>query len=76
MDLDESTTPIRLTCKITYTRLRGSEYPPGLRWEWQNRILGWVNAQISVFAYIKHEDNRNAPVVATQFAGLFLKKIF
>ncbi len=68
VDRDEGTSPIRLTCGITYLRLRRSEYPPNLRQEWQNRIRGWVNDGINVFAYIKHEDNPNAPVVAVQFA--------
>ena len=71
VDRDEGTTPIRLTCRLTYLRLRRSEYPPDLRREWQDRIRGWVNDGITVFAYIKHEDNPNAPVVAVEFAQAF-----
>ena len=66
-DADEKTTPIRLTSRFTYIRLRRSQYPPELRREWQQRIQSWTGQGIDVFAFIKHEDNPEAPLVALQF---------
>ena len=67
-DGDEGTTPIHLTTRLTYVRLRKSEYPPALREDWQERIRDWVKKDIEVFAYIKHEDNPDAPLIAADFA--------
>jgi len=67
-DGDEATTPIHLTTRLTYVRLRKSEYPPALREDWQERIRDWVKNGIDVFAYIKHEDNPDAPLIASDFA--------
>jgi uncharacterized protein YecE (DUF72 family) len=67
-DADDHTTPLELTAPFTYIRLRRSEYNDQLRREWQDRIRNWAEAGIEVFAYIKHEDNPNAPLIAVDFA--------
>ena len=68
-DADEHTTPIELTAAFTYIRLRRSAYSEALRKEWQDRIRAWASDGIEVFAYIKHEDNPNAPQIALEFAN-------
>jgi len=68
-DADEHTTPIQLTAGCTYVRLRRSAYNASLRKEWQDRILAWARDGIEVFAYIKHEDNPEAPLIALEFAS-------
>ncbi len=70
-DADDHTTPIELTASFTYVRLRRSGYTAEQRREWQDRILGWAGRGIEVFAYIKHEDNPNAPLIAMEFARGF-----
>jgi uncharacterized protein YecE (DUF72 family) len=67
-DGDDHTTPLKMTAGYTYLRLRRSEYTPELRREWQDRIRGWAGNGIEVFAYIKHKDNPNAPLIALEFA--------
>lgn len=66
-DSDEKTTPIRLTASFTYLRLRKSGYPPEERMVWLERIQQWAGQGRDVFAFIKHEDNPDAPLVALQF---------
>jgi uncharacterized protein YecE (DUF72 family) len=66
-DADDKTTPVRLTSRFAYLRLRKSQYAEGQRREWQERIRSWVGQGIDVFAFIKHEDNPEAPLVALQF---------
>lgn len=68
-DADDHRTPMELTAGFTYVRLRRSEYSPEQRQEWQDRILGWARDGVEVFAYIKHEDNPNAPLIALDFAS-------
>ncbi|PYS40986.1 MAG: DUF72 domain-containing protein [Acidobacteria bacterium] len=68
-DADESTTPVELTAGFTYVRLRRSEYTDAKRREWQDRMRAWAQNDIEVFAYIKHEDNPNAPLIALEFAS-------
>lgn len=68
-DSNEDTTPIRLTAPVTYVRLRRDEYSDGRRAEWIARIRDWVNDGVDVFAYIKHEGNPDAPLIARQFAA-------
>ena len=68
-DADESTTPIRITAPVCYLRLRRSQYPDELRREWTTRIQGWVHDGVDVFAYIKHEENPDAPLIAKAFAA-------
>jgi uncharacterized protein YecE (DUF72 family) len=70
-DADDHTTPLELTAPFTYVRLRRSEYSDQLRQEWQNRINSWAQAGTEVFAYVKHEDNPNAPLIALEFAKGF-----
>ena len=67
-DADDHTTPIKLTAGFTYVRLRRSVYDSGQKQEWQDRIRGWARDGIEVFAYIKHENNPNAPLIALEFA--------
>ena len=67
-DADDHTTPIELTAGFTYVRLRRSEYDAEQRRAWQDRIRQWATQGIDVFAFIKHEDNPNAPLIALDFA--------
>jgi uncharacterized protein YecE (DUF72 family) len=67
-DADDHTTPLELTAPFTYIRLRRTEYDATRRTEWQERIRSWVSGGVDVFAYIKHEDNPNAPLIAVEFA--------
>ena len=67
-DADDHTTPMELTAGFTYVRLRRSEYSDTRRREWQDRIRSWARDGIEVFAYIKHEDNPDAPLIAVEFA--------
>ena len=71
-DADDHTTPLELTAGFTYVRLRRSSYDDAKRTEWQDRMRSWVRDGIEVFAYIKHEDNPNAPLIALEFAGGFV----
>jgi uncharacterized protein YecE (DUF72 family) len=68
-DADEGSTPVRLTAPATYVRLRRANYTAELLADWKSRIQDWVNDGIDVFAYIKHEDNPDAPLIARQFAA-------
>jgi len=67
-DADDHTTPLQLTANFTYVRLRRSEYTEAQRKEWQERMHAWSVGGTEVFAYIKHEDNPNAPLIAQEFA--------
>jgi uncharacterized protein YecE (DUF72 family) len=67
-DADEHTTPLELTAPFTYVRLRRTEYDAVQRQEWQDRMQSWAANGVEVFAYIKHEDNPNAPLIALEFA--------
>jgi uncharacterized protein YecE (DUF72 family) len=69
-DGDEKPTPVLVTAGFAYVRLRKSQYPPELLKEWRERIRSWINQGIDVFAFIKHEDNPNAPLVALEFASM------
>lgn len=68
-DSDEKTTPTEETSSFLYLRLRRMQYPPELRLQWQQRIDAWVRKGMDVFAFVKHEDNPEAPLVALEFAG-------
>jgi len=68
-DADEYTTPMQLTAAFTYVRLRRSVYTAESRKQWQDRLLQWSRDGIEVFAYIKHEDNPQAPLIALEFAS-------
>jgi uncharacterized protein YecE (DUF72 family) len=67
-DADEGATPMVLTSDATYIRLRRSVYSPEQRREWQNRLLEWAAGGAEIYAYIKHEDNPDAPAIALGFA--------
>jgi uncharacterized protein YecE (DUF72 family) len=67
-DADDHTTPEELTANFTYIRLRRTEYSAVQRHEWQKRIGDWSQAGTDVFAFIKHEDNPDAPLIALEFA--------
>jgi len=67
-DSDDHTTPLKLTTGRTYVRLRRSAYTDAERTDWQERIRNWAGDGIEVFAYIKHEDNPDAPLIALDFA--------
>jgi uncharacterized protein YecE (DUF72 family) len=72
-DGDEGTTPIEVTAPFTYLRLRRSGYPEALLTEWQERMRRWASEGIDVFAYIKHEENPDAPRIAEDFAAGFVR---
>jgi uncharacterized protein YecE (DUF72 family) len=67
-DADDHTTPMEITAAFTYVRLRRSEYTRDRQREWQDRLRRWCASDIEVFAYIKHEDNPDAPLIALKFA--------
>ena len=67
-DSDEKTTPLELTAPFTYLRLRRTKYETSQLDEWRTRIRSWVAGGIDVFAYIKHEDNPDAPLIAVSFS--------
>jgi uncharacterized protein YecE (DUF72 family) len=68
-DADDKTTPVRLTSRFAYLRLRKSRYSPESRAEWQETFRGWIAQGVDVFAFIKHQDNPEAPLVALEFGG-------
>src|SRR5262249_32317717 len=68
-DSDEGTTPLELTAPFTYVRLRRSAYSPEEKRVWQDRIRDWVARGTEVLAFIKHQDNPEAPLIALDFAA-------
>jgi uncharacterized protein YecE (DUF72 family) len=66
-DADDHTTPLELTAPFTYVRLRRSHYEPVQRREWIDRLGSWSASNVETFAFIKHEDNPDAPLIALQF---------
>jgi uncharacterized protein YecE (DUF72 family) len=68
-DADDHTTPEEITAPFTCIRLRRSEYDAERRRQWQSRIRQWSDSGVEVFAYIKHEDNPDAPRIALEFAA-------
>jgi uncharacterized protein YecE (DUF72 family) len=67
-DDDLGTTPTEITAPFTSVRLRRSQYDAAHREEWQQRIHGWADAGVDVYAYLKHENNPEAPRIAQEFA--------
>lgn len=63
-DGDEGTTPIEVTAPVAYLRLRRTAYNLAERTEWIERIRGMVARGIDVYAFIKHEENPDAPMIA------------
>ncbi len=68
-DADDHTTPIRLTSDKTYVRLRKSVYSADDFRQWQQRLKAWNEDGVEVFAFIKHDDNPDAPRIAQDFAA-------
>jgi uncharacterized protein YecE (DUF72 family) len=68
-DGDDGTTPLEITAPFTYLRLRRSAYSPEERSAWQARIREWVARGVEVLAFIKHQDNPEAPLIALEFAA-------
>jgi uncharacterized protein YecE (DUF72 family) len=67
-DSDNLGTPLEVTAPYTYIRLRRSHYDAAQRDEWVHRIREWADHGVDVFAYIKHEDNPDAPQIAHEWA--------
>jgi uncharacterized protein YecE (DUF72 family) len=70
-DSDEGCTPLKMTAPATYVRLRRATYTAEQREEWKSRFRNWAESGMEVFAYIKHEDNPDAPRIASEFAAGF-----
>lgn len=66
-DSDEGTTPLEITAGATYVRLRRSAYSASDRETWISRWKEWRDAGTDVYAFVKHEDNPDAPAVADAF---------
>jgi len=56
------------TAPLVYIRLRRSAYPKERLDEWREKIRGWVGEGLDVYAYVKHEDNPDAPRLALELA--------
>jgi uncharacterized protein YecE (DUF72 family) len=67
-DENQGTTPLELTARRTYVRLRRSSYGDAERHSWQRRLGSWAEEGIEVFAFLKHEDDPQAALVAVEFA--------
>ena len=67
-DNDEFECPVKLTARHTYLRLRRDNYSPDQRAIWKERIRAFTQEGIDVFAFIKHKDNPEAPLIAIDFA--------
>jgi uncharacterized protein YecE (DUF72 family) len=70
-DSDAGTTPLEITAARTYVRLRKSAYSEPERETWATRWKQWRAAGTDVYAFVKHEDNPDAPA----HAGLFRQGI-
>jgi len=67
-DSEEGTTPIELTAPLAYVRLRRDAYTAADYERWRARFREWVGQGVDVFAYLKHEENPDAPADAMQLA--------
>jgi uncharacterized protein YecE (DUF72 family) len=67
-DADDHVTPLETPASFTYLRLRRSEYDPAAMARWQQRIHDWAAGGREVFAYVKHEANPHAALIAQEFA--------
>ena len=67
-DNDEFECPVKLTAKHTYVRLRRDEYGAEARSAWKERLREFDAQGVEVFAFIKHKDNPDAPLIALDFA--------
>jgi uncharacterized protein YecE (DUF72 family) len=68
-DNDEFECPKELTAKHTYVRLRRDSYSPEERVAWKERMRAFAARGVDVFAFIKHKDNPDAPLIALDFAA-------
>jgi len=68
-DNDEFECPKELTAKHTYVRLRRDSYSPEERDAWKERMRAFAARGVDVFAFIKHKDNPDAPLIALDFAA-------
>ena len=69
-DGDEGSTPVEVTAPLTYLRLRREAYTEAQRDAWLRRIDNWVREGIDTFAFIKHEENPDAPRIAVEWRTL------
>ncbi|HKQ70880.1 MAG TPA: DUF72 domain-containing protein [Polyangiaceae bacterium] len=67
-DNDEFECPVEITAPYTYVRLRREAYPAEKRTAWRERFKNFAERGIEVFAFIKHKDNPDAPLIALEFA--------
>jgi len=70
-DNDDFDCPPELTAPHTYVRLRRDQYTPDDRLRWKERLRAFDAKGIDVFAFIKHKDNPDAPLIALDFAQGF-----
>jgi len=70
-DGDEGCSPVEITGSAVYVRLRRERYSDQEREEWRTRWRNWGDSGIEVFAFIKHKDNPDAPLIAQAFAEGF-----
>lgn len=68
-DADDHTTPLVVTARLSYLRLRKSAYSPEDLASWRERARAWVADGVDVYTYIKHEDNPDAPRIALDLAS-------
>jgi uncharacterized protein YecE (DUF72 family) len=68
-DGDDSTTPLVTTARLSYLRLRKSEYSAEDLTSWGERARAWVADGVDVYLYVKHEDNPDAPRIALELAS-------
>jgi uncharacterized protein YecE (DUF72 family) len=66
-DAGEHTTPLRITAPRTYVRLRKDAYPDTERENWLERFRSWRADGVDVYAFVKHKDNPDAPLIAEAF---------
>jgi uncharacterized protein YecE (DUF72 family) len=69
-DGDEGSTPIEVTAPLTYLRLRRETYTEQQRDNWLKRIEGWVGEGVECYAFVKHEENPDAPRIAVEWRNL------
>jgi len=68
-DADDHTTPLVVTARLSYLRLRKSAYSPEDLAAWRERARVWVAEGVDVYMYVKHEDNPDAPRIALDLAN-------
>jgi uncharacterized protein YecE (DUF72 family) len=67
-DADDHTTPLEVTAPQVFVRLRRSGYSGAQLERWREQILEWSQAGIDVYAFVKHQDNPDAPLIARELA--------